>query len=319
MNKKFEGYKLISKKGTEIRTLAEGDVVLTRGQIEASKIYNQKLKEWELKQKRSEQKRGTDYVKSLLTDEFKSLIGGNESGHALELAVRISFQEGPNGGFLIMNGINSKKKATFGDMCKIFGIHKGEKIAPKNASNIIKKFEEKGFLFVTRPNSTRSKGTNYTRDIENSIYEINPKFFAKGKTAAIKFVKIYLKNFRILTQGLSPAEKGFLLNIIPFFHYDQYVLCENPNEKNIDNLIYFTRKGLAKQLKTTRENATKKIKKLKDAGILGEFDSKGTMALYIHPDLIFKKDIEFEDVGYTDLVRDLFLINSNKAKQEKFI
>ncbi|NRD76215.1 hypothetical protein HPT25_01665 [Bacillus sp. BRMEA1] len=316
-----KGQVLFDSKGTYLKTLREGDIVLTKEQLEAAKRKKEEDAEAEKKKLRSTQTRGKDFVKEMISEDFKGLVSGNDSGHVLELAVRISFKKGPKNGYLIMSDINSLKAANFNDMCKIFGIHKGVELSKMGASKIIKKLESKDFLWVTREENDkygkkRGKDTKHEGRIEETIYEINPKFFAKGRTENAQYVKFYLKHFKSLTKGLSPAEKGFLLEIAPYFHYDQYVLCKNPNETDLTKLEFFTREELAVTLEMAYSNVKAKVNVLNKAGIIGEWKTYGVMALYLHPDLVFKKDIIFEDIDYTDKIRKQFELNKQSVKDK---
>lgn len=314
----LNGKVIFDANGNYVRALGDGDILITAAQQRTSNEYNKMQKEIEKRKIRSKQQRGEDFIKQIVAEEYRGLLKGNNSGHALELAVRITYKKGPKGGFLVMSNINGRKPATYGDLRNIFGIHNGKPVDKKTVTNVVKKLEEIDFLWVTRSNdSTRKEGENYKGEIEENIYEINPKFFARGETQDLQHAKIYLKNFAEWTKDLKPGEKGFLIEIIPYFHYDQYVLCKNPHaNKAEERLEIFDRTSLAKELGQNRDTVSDKVKRLKRCGILGEFDAFDVKSLYLHPDLVFKLDVGYENLDYTDKIRNQFEINMEEAKKQ---
>lgn len=312
---------MFSQNGVYLLRMKEGDVFLTAEQIAASENYKKLVMEQEKRIQRSKQLRGVEFVKQIINKEFKGLLTGNDSGHALECAVRIKQdKKGPKGGFLIMSHINGTKPANFSDMREIFGLHKGKKVSSEAAAKTIKKLEKKSFLWVTREDSKRQKDAMYGKEIDETIYEINPKFFARGKTENVMYAKIYLKHFKEVTKKLTPAEKGFLLEVTPYFHYDLNVLCKNPNETDKNNLEFFTVPELIEHLNSSKPTINKKINALREAGILLVTTGKSSL-LYLHPDLVIKKDIEFEDFEETDKLREMFkadkLADQNQTIEEQ--
>lgn len=296
--------------GMFVAELEAGSVILTKDQIESAKRYKESQEALELRVLRSKKVRGEDFIKQIISPELKGILSGIDGGHVLECAVRISYKRGNHGDFIIMSDINSRKPANFNDMCKIFATHKGEgkKLTATNTQKIIDRLEKQEIIKVTRgeDKGERTEGEKYNGRIDENLYELNSKFFAKGTTSDVMFTKFYLKNFKEMTKGLSPSEKGFLLEMAPYFHYDLYVLCRNPHEPDLSKVEYFTVDALTKELKTSRQTITKKISALKKAGIMGTFNSHGVSALYLHPDLVFKLDVKHENEEETDKIREQF-------------
>jgi hypothetical protein len=55
---------------------------------------------------------------------------------------------------------------------------------------------------------------------------------------------------------------------------------------------------------------------LKKNGILGEFDTFDIKAVYVNPDLIWRKDLD-DNEEYTNKIRALFELNKQFKEQEE--
>lgn len=76
------------------------------------------------------------------------------------------------------------------------------------------------------------------------IYEVDKKiymsieYFSKGKSDFKKknYTRIFIDTVRTLYEGCKPRQHkqlGYIFQLVPFIHYDNNIICKNPNETDI--------------------------------------------------------------------------------------
>lgn len=147
----------------------------------------------------------------------------------------------------------------------------------------------------------------------NNTYYINNKFHTLG---AMKkhgsFTKLFIEKLKEVSEKLNLNELGLLYKILPFFHFEKYCLCENPDEPNLDEIVYLTRATLADKINYSDNKLSILIKKLTVYGLMLNISSQRKSQYIIHPDLCYRKQNDSEHYGFT-----LELFNSfSKMKQK---
>ena len=176
-------------------------------------------------------------------------------------------------------------------------------------------------------------------DKRTLLYFLNEKYFWMGKVQGEnRFVKIFLKKLNEIIERIKFQEEvdkkkggdpshsvdviGLLNAVIPYFHYQTYYLCSNPDddilkpgEKVIDSLErdqkqikHLTRAEISRILGYKRaDNRTRDryMDKLQSAGAVMVTKVKNKRRYLIHPDLMFRMDGSGLD-DYTRYIRAQF-------------
>lgn len=86
---------------------------------------------------------------------------------------------------------------------------------------------------------------------EESGYYVEQGFHFRGKTGGERVARTYITQLREMYKEVSAHDIGLLYRLIPFIHVDSNILCENPNEKNENEIVKFNRKTLAEVIGVT--------------------------------------------------------------------
>lgn len=138
----------------------------------------------------------------------------------------------------------------------------------------------------------------------SNVYFISARFHEMGGVKeSERFTKLYQVRTREITDELALHEAGILYKIIPYFHFDRYYLCANPNEPDREKLRYINRKELAEIAGLNEDDVTRTVSKLRRLGALMSTKSGNTVRYLVHPDVMFRQAIETE---WTKAVREMF-------------
>lgn len=164
------------------------------------------------------------------------------------------------------------------------------------------------------------RGKTATRDIMNelelkgvisvlkegrsNVFYISAKFHEKGSVRRDDmFTKLYQVRTREITDDLALHEAGILYKILPYFHYSEYYLVSNPNERDTSQLRYIDHGELADLIGMKRQDLSKSVRTLRNKGALMSTDSGRKVRYIVHPDVMFRQSIETD---WTQAVRKLF-------------
>lgn len=232
------------------------------------------------KEKQRFKERGKSFIAAYM-EEIKSASNELSLKDAGILMRLISFMRMGNGGKLINDG----KTLSLADIQK--AIKKGK----SQTSEATKKLEEIGILQSVKVGRSKE-------------FYINEKYLQMGgKLRKEFFTKIYQVHARDIVGDLTLNEAGILFKIIPFFHYQKFVLCGNPHERDTDKLDYLNREELAAAIGIDPDTVTKHTNALRRKGALLSTETLGQKRYFIHPDLMFRKDYEDYDAA---AIRSLF-------------
>lgn len=162
---------------------------------------------------------------------------------------------------------------------------------------------------------SRSATTEILRDLEklgvisvtkegraNTFY-ISAKFHSMGELSGERFTKIYVGKLAEVCEGLDLKEIGLLYKVLPYFHYREFYLCANPNEPDIEKLIFLDRNGLAAAVGHDVATVSSLVKKLRSQKAMLSTKSGNSVRYLVHPDLFGRQRNESE---WTRSVRKLF-------------
>jgi DNA-binding MarR family transcriptional regulator len=139
----------------------------------------------------------------------------------------------------------------------------------------------------------------------SNIYSISVEFHTMGKvTDGVRFTKLFQVKAREITKDLDLNEVGFLYKILPYFHYQNYYLCANPDDDEETCVIqHLNRPQLAEAIGHDVDTVTTLVKKLQSKGIILTTGSRNTIRYLVHPDIMFRGEYENK---YTVFVRRMF-------------
>ena len=159
-------------------------------------------------------------------------------------------------------------------------------------------------------NKLESEGViSVLKEGRSNVFYISARFHDKGSVRdSDKFTKLYQVRTREITDELELHEAGILYKILPYFHYTEYYLVDNPDEEDVSKLRYIGRNELAKRIGMRRQDLTKAVNKLRSKGALMSTNSSNSTLYLVHPDVMFRQTTETE---WTEVVRKMF---ANHAK-----
>lgn len=156
---------------------------------------------------------------------------------------------------------------------------------------ILRILEEKGVIDVQKEGRA-------------NVFYISAEFHEIGNVdESERFTKLYQVRTREITEKLALHEAGILYKILPYFHYERYYLCANPDEPDKDKLRYINRKELAQIVGLNEDDVSRTVNKLRDLGALMSTKSGRSVRYLVHPDLMFRQATETE---WTKAVREMF-------------
>lgn len=163
-------------------------------------------------------------------------------------------------------------------------------------SDILKSLEDKDVISVLREG-------------RSNVYFISAHFHEIGSVRdSEKFTKLYQVRTREITDELALHEAGILYKILPYFHFSEYYLVDNPNEQDVKKLRYIGRNELAERIGMRAQDLTATVRKLRNKGALMSTESGRSIRYIVHPDVMFRQSIETD---WTDAVRKMFDAHSH--------
>jgi len=161
----------------------------------------------------------------------------------------------------------------------------------KATREILNRLQELGVISVLKEGRTNT-------------YYINAEFHGMGSVReGASFTKVYQAATRELVKDLDLAETGLLYKILPFFHYSEYYLCDNPDEENPEVIRHLNREQLAERIGHDEKTVFEAVSKLQRKGAILTTKSGKTVRYLVHPDIMFRQPHETE---WTQSVRKLF-------------
>ena len=149
------------------------------------------------------------------------------------------------------------------------------------------------------------KENNLLYEVNNKFY-INPDYFSKGKIHVKdkKYTRIYINTTRILYEGCNPKKHkslSYVFQLIPFMNTELNIICENPNEKDLNKIKKLNMKNICELLKlSTDKKNMSRIKK----------DILNISINYQEKELYLFRSVKIEGAFGS---RDYFVINPNIA------
>lgn len=224
--------------------------------------------------------RGKNWVASY-HDPIREVITGltlTEAGVIIKLLPFLRFK---SDGKLIKNGKPLKQM----DIQRIF---KRGKVA---TTKILTRLEELSVIHVLKEG-------------RSNVYSISANFHTMGDVKnGESFTKLYQVKTQEIVANLDLNEVGLLYKILPFFHFQTYYLCSNPNEQDAKEIKHLNRDGLASEIGHEPETVSRLMVHLRNAGVIMQQRAHRSETYLVRPDIMFRKDSEDE---YTRIIRKQF-------------
>ncbi|MFE4350189.1 helix-turn-helix domain-containing protein [Peribacillus butanolivorans] len=169
-------------------------------------------------------------------------------------------------------------------------------VTPKTVSSLMKKFEK---MEVIHRDTVELYGKSHKAFFINSDYCFRTGVggqFSKNKVD--KAVKIFIGSLQeAFSQGLQPADIGFIYKSIQFIHYETNLLVTNPQERDLYRVKTLSLEVLAELLNLSIEETSRKLSYLQWNGMFVYAKTKVGKELMVkaNPFLLYRKPGELEE------------------------
>jgi hypothetical protein len=250
---------------------------------EVSIKTHETLDEWrEAKERKEATARDNRHYVNCYHDPITELNGKlavNELGTIAKLLPYIKMNSGGN---LFYDG----KRMGIAEICKAIGKKSRWTI------DIVKSLVESGVLIKER-------------DGRRDVFNVNERYHTIGHTLNDRYyTKLYQTKTRTDIANISVQAAGVLYKALPFFHYDVYYLCANPNERNHDRIKHLTQAHFAEIAGIEPMLAHRSMNELSRHGFVMIIKAYGGTNILVNPDVMFRKKDTYDE--FTDSVRCQF-------------
>jgi Mn-dependent DtxR family transcriptional regulator len=194
----------------------------------------------------------------------------------------------------------------------------GEFLKRKDIAKILGKSEERTKKILKK--LCEVGAINKQKIGRENIYIVNERFAYIGKMKNKKsiFTRLYLMPIKDKSKEMTLEELGFLYSIIPFFHYQTYALCHNPDCVFRDQIQFIRRTELAELLKVSPNTVTNLFNKLNKRGVIMYVKAYGVNAYILNPRILSRVHplVEISSPEYR-YVTDLFDAMLSEALREQ--
>lgn len=166
--------------------------------------------------------------------------------------------------------------------------------------NILNKLEAQGVISVLKEG-------------RSNVFYISARFHEIGSVReSERFTKLYQVRTREITDSLALHEAGILYKILPYFHFSEYYLVDNPDEEDVNKLRFIGRDELAERINIRKQDLTTAVNKLRNKGALMSTHSGRSVRYLVHPDVMFRQTVETD---WTQAVRKMFEAHIRKGSR----
>lgn len=196
----------------------------------------------------------------------------------------------------------------FNEEGKLF--YKGERLTVSEASKLIGKSVAQTRKEIAE---LEANGLLVKEKVGRSIYlNLSEGFFKCGKVEnKFTFVKIFKKRLAEVAQQLTLNELGLLMHMLSHMHEETHLLCMNPDEKNLKQVVLWRRKDLPEVFGLSKDFIYKSLNKFLQLKITAEVRSVNE-AVVLHPSLASRKPTtpDFKDI--LDVINDSLTTDNYK-------
>ncbi|MEK4327479.1 hypothetical protein MKX70_16780 [Paenibacillus sp. FSL R7-0312] len=122
-------------------------------------------------------------------------------------------------------------------------------------------------------------------------YSISKEYHTMGEVIDGRmFTKLYQVESRKGLKEVTLHEAGILYRILPWFHYQNYYLCSNPDENDPEVIHHLSHQELAKLIRVDEKTAYTHMRKLIYRGFIIQIKGIGGAVNYrVNPDIMSKE------------------------------
>lgn len=178
-----------------------------------------------------------------------------------------------------------------------------ERMTTKMAAKAIGKSERQTITLVNR---LIEVGVMFKeRDGRKVVYGVSEEYHSIGKYVRDTFyTKLYQVKTRTDIARISIQSAGILYKMLPFFNYEHYYLCVNPEETDEMKITHMSHRQFADLVNVNRNTVNEAMKELMVNGFIMSLQSFGGQLYRINPDVMFRKRVDYDD--RTEFVRNQF-------------
>jgi hypothetical protein len=178
-----------------------------------------------------------------------------------------------------------------------------ERMTTKLAAKAIGKSERQTITYINRMIEVGVMSKE--RDGRKVVYCVNEEYHSIGKYVRDTFyTKLYQVKTRTDIAKISIQSAGILYKMLPFFNYEHYYLCINPEETDEMKITHMSHRQFADLVKVNRNTVNEAMKELMAHGFIMSLQSYGGQLYRINPDVMFRKRIDYDE--HTEFVRMQF-------------
>lgn len=214
-------------------------------------------------------------------DAIKSVTKGltlTQAGAVIKLLPYMRFK---SEGKLINNG----KPLNQTEIQRLF------KLGKRRTIQLIAELEDLGIIEVAKEG-------------RSNVFYVSANFHTMGKvTPGVKFTKLYQVKLSDIAANLPLNDLGILYKVMPYFHYSEFYLVDNPNEEDVTQLRHLNREELAEAIGHEPETVSRLLSKLRGKRAILTTKSGNSIRYLCHPDLLYRLKQETE---WSRSVRKMF-------------
>lgn len=202
-------------------------------------------------------------------EEVSKLMSLQEAGAMFSIMIHLEFN---SEGIIIKEG----QPITMTDLQKLLGKSKAQ------VSRLVNSLERLSLIFKEKQG-------------KSTVIRVNEEFHFIGKVLKKEYVtKVYTVKARSIMKGLELQELGLLYKIMPFFHFEHMVLCNNPEERNPSKLEYLSLEELAGRIGVDRTTLTRLVPALVKKKAIMKAMTGNMSHIIVNPNLYFKMTSDSE-------------------------
>lgn len=147
------------------------------------------------------------------------------------------------------------------------------------------------------------------------VYNVDERYHSMGYgLKGAQFTKVMQIKTRADIRNISVQAAGVLYKMLPFFNYEHFVLCTNPNELNEDNIYPISHREFSDIVRVDRSVIDSGTKELMRFGFLSKFSAANGELYIVNPDIATRrKDIYDES---SEKVRSFFRMVERQGARE---
>jgi predicted transcriptional regulator len=178
-----------------------------------------------------------------------------------------------------------------------------ERMTTKLASKSIGKSERQATTLINRLIEVGVMSKE--REGRKVVYCVNEEYHSIGRYVRDTFyTKLYQVKTRTDIAKVSIQTAGILYKMLPFFNYEHYYLCVNPEETDEMKITHMSHRQFADMVNVNRNTVNEAMKELMVHGFIMSLQSFGGQLYRINPDVMFRKRIDYGE--RTEFVRNQF-------------